>query len=334
MGYAIRDFAGEEAGQVRAARCQLRGQTVKIDAEAQHARSVVCAKLCNKRREDPGKDVARAALRQAGIAGRTDEGLPVRGSHDCVIALEDKVRVPAPCCIKCHCEAVCLNGQSRDSEKPAHFTGMRRKSQKFRLAVAKKVATAGKGVQTICIQNRGQGCLANDGTNEFLRFGVRAKTRTDAKNGLALQDFFEAISFEAAESNRAFVSRLQTLRHVFRLTCGNVRQYNVGCSYRDQPCAGPQRAPTRENSGAALPERTCDEEDMPESAFVGFDGANQRQLIKFIRPSPAKLLLSNFFNQRGGRANRANIQSTDCVCIPRKELADLGRRKSDRRVCP
>src|ERR1700704_2367367 len=202
MGYGIRDFAGEEAGQIRAARCQLRGQTVKIDAEAQHARSVVRAKLRNKRREDPGKDITRAALRQAGIAGRIDKSLPVRGSHDGVIALEDKVRVPAPCRIKRHCEAVCLNGQSPDSEKPAHFTGMRRKSQKFRLAVAKKVAAAGKGVQTICIQNRGQGCLANDGANEFLRFGVRAKTRTNAKNSLALQDFLEAISFEAAESNR------------------------------------------------------------------------------------------------------------------------------------
>jgi len=38
--------------------------------------------------------------------------------------------------------------------------------------------------------------------------------------------------------------------------------------------------------------------------------------------SPAKLSLSNFFNQRGREQSR-NLQSTDRVCIPKKELADL-----------
>src|SRR5437016_10690781 len=174
---------------------------------------------------------------------------------------------------------------------------MRRKSEKTRLAVAKEVAAAGKSVQTISIQNRGQGCLANDGADEFLRFGVRAKTRTDAKNGLAFQDSFEAISLKVAEGNRAFVSRLQTLRHVFRLACRNVGQHDVRCSDRNQTCASPQRAAARKNSGAALPERTCDEENMPEPAFVGFGGANQREVIKFIRPRPAKFSLPNFFYQ-------------------------------------
>ena len=80
-------------------------------------------------------------------------------------------------------------------------------------------------------------------------------------------------------------------------------------------------------------ERTCDEENMPESAFVGFDGANQRQLIKFIRPSPTERSLPDFFDERGRRANGANLQSTDCICLLRKQLAYLGRRKSDSPVC-
>ena len=110
-------------------------------------------------------------------------------------------------------------------------------------------------------------------------------------------------------------------------------QHDVGSSYRDQTRASPQRASARENSGAALPERTCDKENMPESAFVGFDGANQRQLVKFIRPSPTERSLPDFFDERGRRTDGANLQSTDCICILRKQLAYLGRSKGDSPVC-
>src|SRR6266550_7441835 len=42
--HSVCNFAGEEAGQIRPARCQLRSQTVKVDAKAQNSRSVVRAK--------------------------------------------------------------------------------------------------------------------------------------------------------------------------------------------------------------------------------------------------------------------------------------------------
>src|SRR5258708_4785860 len=67
---------------------------------------------------------------------------------------------------------------------------------------------------------------------------------------------------------------------------------------------------------------------MPESAFVGLDGTNQWQLIKFIRPSPTERSLPDFFDQRGRRADGANLQSTDCVCILREQLADFTGGKS------
>jgi len=68
---------------------------VKVDAEAQHSRPVVRAKLRNERREDPRKDVPRAAFRQASVACRADEDLSVRRNHDRVITLENKVCVPS-----------------------------------------------------------------------------------------------------------------------------------------------------------------------------------------------------------------------------------------------
>src|SRR6266550_3699978 len=84
-----------------------------------------------------GSELALRRPRQTGIASRTYESLPVRRSYDRVVALEDKVRVPATCRIKSHCQAVCLNGLGCDSEEPTHFTRMRGKSEKIRLATAK-----------------------------------------------------------------------------------------------------------------------------------------------------------------------------------------------------
>ena len=56
---------------------QLRGQTVKVDAEAQHSRPVVRAKLRKERREDPRQDIPRAAFRQASVASRAARFTPV-----------------------------------------------------------------------------------------------------------------------------------------------------------------------------------------------------------------------------------------------------------------
>src|SRR5258708_31815808 len=64
----------------------------------------------------------------------------------------------------------------------SRWFGMRREREKFRLAIAKKVAVAGKGVQTIRIQNRRQRRLPNDAANEFLSFRVCAKTRTNTRS--------------------------------------------------------------------------------------------------------------------------------------------------------
>src|ERR1700716_2945035 len=75
VGHGVRNLTGEEAGQISSARCQLRRQAVKIDPEAQHARSVVRAELRSERREDSGEDIARSALPQAGIARCADKGL-------------------------------------------------------------------------------------------------------------------------------------------------------------------------------------------------------------------------------------------------------------------
>src|SRR5260370_6403092 len=72
---------------------------------------------------------------------------------------------------------------------------------------------------------------------------------------------------------------------------------------------------------------------MPESAFVGLDETKQWQLIKFIRPSPTERSLPDFFDQRGRRADGANLQSTDCVCILREQLADFRGGKCDSPVC-
>jgi hypothetical protein len=119
---------------------------------------------------------------------------------------------------------------------------MRREREKFRLAIAKKVAVAGKGVQTIRIQNRRQRRLPNDAANEFLSFRVCAKTRTNTKNGFAPEDFFEALAIEAVEGNGAFSSRLQTLSHVLRTAGGNCQRNNRGRYYRHQTRTSPQRA--------------------------------------------------------------------------------------------
>ena len=68
MGDGIRDLAGEEPGEIRPASCKLRGETVKVDSEAEHAGSVVRAELCDECGKDPSEDIACAALAQAGIA--------------------------------------------------------------------------------------------------------------------------------------------------------------------------------------------------------------------------------------------------------------------------
>ena len=72
---------------------------------------------------------------------------------------------------------------------------------------------------------------------------------------------------------------------------------------------------------------------MPEISFVRSDRANQRQLRKFIRPSPAKLSLANFFYQVERRANGANVQSTYSIGVSRKELADFGSGEGDSAMC-
>src|SRR5258708_23438046 len=95
VGQRPRNVAGKDARWIGVFDQRVRRAAVQPSAQRENAQPILGAELSSQRRQDSGKHVARAALRQSGIASRVDKNLPIGRSENCVKALQKQICVPA-----------------------------------------------------------------------------------------------------------------------------------------------------------------------------------------------------------------------------------------------
>jgi len=330
---------GQQRVLVRGAHGQVGGQPVQINRRRNGPRGCGWV-LRHQARNQPGQQVAAAALGHAGIArgidghaafGVGDERVRALEHHDHAGVLGEAARHPEP---------VGLHLGHWNTRQPRHLAGMRRQhhgAPRFGgcAQLRQLFWLARQNVQRIGVDHRWNFGSRQQAGNELDRLRTLAETGADGQHGLSGDERRQPLRRQVLHRDLSRRIRNQRPGHQLRRNGRHQRQNRRGNSRRHQACPGSQRAQRRHGGRARLANRAAHHQHMTEVALIGRCRTVRLGQRKH-RPSPRQIERVGAEGGDHRLLRRADGRNHDGLLPASRQLPKyvrrLGRGKGDDRI--